>query len=173
MRKKHAIFLLCILLSVTSTYALSENDDLPSANSDYKKNSVYFELGGNGLFYSFGYDRLFTISDISKFSLGSGIMYLLSEGGILASPQINYLIGNKHNIEIGIGITLPIFISTELNHYIDNFYWFNLYRVGYRYQKKEGGLLFRIGFTPWTFFITGDKVGTNFTWGGIAVGWTF
>ncbi len=173
MRKKHAIFLLCILLlRFGNTYGQSENDDLQKVNSDYKLNSVYFELGGNGLFYSFGYDRLFKISNISKFSLGSGLTYSYSgdSGGFWVSPQINYLIGSNHNFEIGIGITIPIILESN----IDLYPLCLIYRIGYRYQKEEGGLLFRIGFTPFSVLSTrGLIVQPIIPWAGIAIGWTF
>jgi len=73
--------------------------------------------------------------------------------------------GNKHNLELGIGVTFNLFYSQ----------WGMPVRIGYRYQSLESGLFFRAGFTP---IITNSfpEPGSDMTfhnWGGIGIGYTF
>ncbi|MBS4014309.1 MAG: hypothetical protein KGZ97_11215 [Bacteroidetes bacterium] len=171
MRKKFFIFLISIMVSAANTYAMSENSDLPKAESDYKKNSAYLELGGNGILYSIGYDRLYKITNYSKLTLGSGLTYIFSEyynrHRLWASPQINYLIGEKKFLEVGIGLTIPVITD----NYINMPPLIGFYRLGFRYQREDGGLQFRIGLTP--ICLVSESRLSIAPWAGISIGWTF
>jgi hypothetical protein len=91
--------------------------------------------------------------------------------------EINGLWGaNNHYLEIGGGSTFIYLVQNEESYGSSNTSLLLLNtRVGYRFQKKEGGLLFRIGFTP-LFPIIIDKdtsVDRYFIpFGGISIGYT-
>lgn len=142
-----------------------------------KKNSIYFELLGNGIIYSFGYDRLIITKDLYKISTNIGLTAIpaspfSSDFQVYTiSPQLSFLIGQKNNLELGLGYTMALLKSdSEINNIL-------VYRIGYRYQKKDGGLFFRIGFTPFSFIKKSPDFFNNYLyfqpWGGITIGWTF
>lgn len=142
--------------------------------SQSRQNSIYFEALGNGIIYSVNYDRLFT----ENFGGRIGVMYLSSFDVVVSSAEnilvvplmANYFIGGSHKLELGAGILLV---------QADNIGFFGIESgqggsavggtatVGYRYQKPEGGLVFRIGFTP----VYGD--GEVEPSGGISLGYAF
>ena len=100
------------------------------------------------------------------------------------SMQVNYLFGEKnHYLEIGTGITFPEFYfptsatithSSEKTHYkyenwtISTDFLIPL-RIGYRYQRDNGGFFWKIAFVP-MFSIHNDAF---FPSAGIAIGYTF
>ena len=126
-----------------------------SISGQTNPNSIYFEALGNGVLYSINYDRLIT----ENFGGRIGIMYLSSldfffvsaENFIIVPVMVNYFIGNKHKLELGCGIIYASadnaeafeFGSGESSSAIGG-----TATIGYRYQLKEGGFLFRVGFTP-------------------------
>jgi hypothetical protein len=145
--------------------------------STTKKNTLFVEAFGNGLLYSIGYDRLFFPEKTTKLSLSIGVTPFIGQKqstmkiDAWLSPQVNCLIGKDHNLEIGIGYTFLGFYIDYINrpHLI-------FYRIGYRYQKTDGGLFFRIGFTPYSFIDKAPGINLDnpfMPWGGIAIGWTF
>ena len=129
---------------------------LQPAYSQSKPNSVYFELIGNGGLYSINYDRLITDNVSGRI----GFMYLskldlifLTVDNIVIIPvTLNYLIGNGNNkFEIGAGIDYVNSSGGSLFGYKTNVtvtQIFGTATIGYRYRQKDGGFLFRIGFTP-------------------------
>jgi len=83
---------------------------------------------------------------------------------------------NKHFIEVGTGITYLNNHDTVINH-TENILIYSL-RVGYRYQKPEGGFFFKIGFVPlYDFYVENPAPDApHYTWflsGGIGFGYTF
>ena len=124
-------------------YSKSEKDTIA-------RNSFYLELGGNSIAYSVNYDRL--VGDY--FSIRFGTMYFpeikvhrkTASGGISLFSMLNFLVGNEnHKLESGLGplfITKPDFSFNEFGYAITG-------TLGYRYQQRTGGFLFRIGFTPY------------------------
>ena len=138
-------------------------------NKTFKKNSVYIELLGNGVIYSLGYERIFWSDNIYRFSTMSGFSYYIWE--LYFSQQINLLIGKKNNFELGFGCTLPIVEPIQDG---SNMSYLFFYRIGYRYQKEDGGMFFRIGFTPFSGRdLHPPKNWPVWPWGGITVGWMF
>lgn len=134
------------------------------------KNSVFFEVGGNGVFYSVNYDRLFT----PEFSGRIGVM---RSGGSVALTIIpvtgSYLVGpGPHKLELGFGLQL---IDASIDSPDDEFSIFDEDAtklsgtgiVGYRYQPIDGGFRFTAGLTP----IFGGF--GALPWAGLSVGYTF
>ena len=163
MKKIRISIILSLLVIVLSSTAFSQS----------KPNSFYLELIGSGGLYSVNYDRLFT----ENFGVRIGFMYFeadwlifLSDVEMLLIPAtLNFLVGTgKHKLELGAG---PVFISVGMGFFGSDpvsgsgFGWTGT--IGYRYQKNEGGFMWRIGFTP---FLAG---GEFFPSGGISLGFSF
>ena len=155
-----------IIFLNTFSYCFSQDSD----NLRINRNSLYFELFGNaGYLYNVTYDRLVLIREKNKMSVGLGCQYFnssdIDDYIFSISPQISYLYGSKHHLETGLGIAYD-FNSHDLVIPI---------RIGYRFQKLEGGFFCKLGFTPlltnsYPFF--GDGY-VFLPWGGAAIGWSF
>jgi hypothetical protein len=107
------------------------------------RNSVFIEiLGSAGYLYNITYDRVVFSREQNHISTGLGIQYLpsdLSRDHISSiSPQINYFHGTTHHFETGLAVAYD-FYSGDLAIPI---------RIGYRFQKSDGGLFYKIGLTP-------------------------
>ncbi len=141
------------------------------------RNSVYLELAGNAGRYAFNYGRLiyqkgaFMVIGSVGFSLWQDRYRV--EGSTIWYPvlplEFSALIGRrKHHLEFGLGITpylLPeinfssvsgTFVQTKGPNFVRTIVPI---RVGYRYQKPEGGFFFRVGYTP--FFGVPDRMKEN------------
>jgi hypothetical protein len=157
-----------------------------------KENTVFFELLGNGGYYSFNYDRIMASKEKWKLAGRIGGSYInhfndFNTQYINMPLELSFLSGKGPNyLEIGMGATYIFGKSDfgwpgEEKTTILNFDLMIMPRIGYRYQKPEGGPFFKIGFTP-IYYI---KIYTNFPgyplghtsilplFGGIAVGHTF
>ncbi len=139
-------------------------------SSVVKRNTIYFEAFGQGLYNSFSYDRLYLKADKKYMnSFAAGITIIPHpELLVLGIPvSYNYLFGkNKHHFELGIGLTAMYLREGRIsatesytdingvnvsNHFMahqNNFYSYFTPKIGYRFQKPAGGLFFRICFTP-------------------------
>lgn len=158
--KRFAALLVCIF----SCYIMAQNHP----------NSIYFEALGNGGLYSVNYDRLFS----ENFGARVGFMYLSeldfffasAEDLLLIPATMNYFLGSKHKFELGAGVVLASVSSTGAFGFKNNQSASNVVgtaTIGYRYQKPQGGFLFRAGFTP-LFNSSGFE-----PWGGLSIGVSF
>jgi|SRR6056297_872951 len=182
--EKHLNILLMLILSILLLEVTAEcksqeikndsitNDNLKEVNETLRKNSVYLELFGNSFYqYSIGYDRILFDKENNKFSIASGIGYLPLEISSLNhewynyifTSQVNYFTGNEHHFETGLGFT---YIGKKYGDYYDIIMSL---KIGYRYQKQEGGLFIKSSLTP-LYFLTTNSFGP---WAGLIVGWTF
>jgi len=128
-----------------------------------KPNSIYLELGGNCVFYSINYDRLF--SNHIGARVGANFFLLpidkTTAFGYFVVMQIIYLIGNGNSrLELGGGVNY-------LNEKDGDSIWGPSFIIGYRYQPTNGGFVFRIGFTP--TYVT-DHI---MPMGGVSFGYNF
>lgn len=124
--------------------------------------SVYVEVLGSGLLYSFNYDTRFTQRH-NGIGGRAGIGYLAVDGARLTTLplMVNYLFGHeRHFFEVGIGTSVliasePIDFAPvgERNRASGAIGTMNL---GYRLEPTDGGFVFRAGLTP--FF------GSSFFW---------
>ncbi|PLX11016.1 MAG: hypothetical protein C0598_09155 [Marinilabiliales bacterium] len=120
-------------MSHNSDSTKSVNNDSLSVKSqnvnsvyDLRKNSIYVELGGKGVFGSLNYDRIIPVGEKSGIVLGVTVGFYV---GVL--PSVNYLYGKSKNfLEVGIGYSITEQIILPL--------------IGYRYQGNKG-FLFRVG----------------------------
>lgn len=190
-----------------------QNINIKSIN----RNSIYFEAFGQGLYNSISFDRINSINKNIKTSFSAGLTLVpTSELCVVGIPaSYNYLFGkNNHHLELGLGITAmylrqnKLTVSegvtdlngnTQINNYIgyqNNFYSYFTPKIGYRFQKNDGGLFLRLTLTPSIAGINsiGGTQGGNlikhdretqyfksaaffepykiFPWAGISIGWT-
>jgi hypothetical protein len=119
-----------------------------------QKNTFFLELGGNGMFYSLNYDRIFFERFTWKLSGRIGAMYLPGLGDknrhMIGLPiEVSYLRGrNNHHLEIGLGFT-SVYDTYPLSRYqVKDLLLMGVAWIGYRHQKREGGMFYKVGFTP-------------------------
>lgn len=148
-------------------------------NNDFARNSVFLELGGNGLLYSLNYDHKF----FDHASARIGAMYFPYSNddpntfdgrlSILFVPiTANYLVGDGNSrLEIGGG---PLIVRVSADGEVDNELIDGVGSgvgftgtLGYRLQPRNGGFLFRIGYTP------AFAPGFFQHWAGLSLGATF
>ena len=176
-------FFKIVLLLVSITLIHTAKAQTEFCN-EINKNSVYIELGGNGVLYSLNYDRFFEISNRLKASCRLGFHYSenLNDNGnrFIGFPiEISGLYSifkNKHFLEIGTGLTFMNDNDFSMDNKAQVFIW--VLRAGYRYQKPEGGLFLRLGFTPmYDFYVMNPMSHIDyhswFLFGGVGIGYTF
>jgi hypothetical protein len=141
--------LLVCLLILSIQLAAQNKTQLGVKNYEVRtiaRNSVNFELGGNGFIYTLNYDRLFFQSDYYKSGIrvGFGVLPLASqieESGravVFIPIEYNSLFGlKKHHLEVSVGVTYTTFVPGSE-------FWITG-RVGYRIQGENGGFFFRAG----------------------------
>ncbi|TXK48608.1 hypothetical protein FVR03_07880 [Pontibacter qinzhouensis] len=127
------------------------------ADSNIKRNTVYVELLGNGGFYSLNFDRILVNRENWKIAGRVGVTYFNHfdnySSQVAGVPlELSYLRGKgNHYFEAGLGLN-PVYRSRynfnkELGKQHELNIWANA-RLGYRYQKREGGVFYRIAYTP-------------------------
>lgn len=174
-----------ILLLFFSVDLLAQTAPVPFT----AKNAAYLEIGGNGIVYSFNYERIFFQKGIFKSAARAGLtLFPLKRGGknhlttVLPIEIIGMLGRSKHHLELGIGISPNLIPYSEIDpataDYTSVSYEYGTFipfRIGYRYQKSDGGFFFRAGYTPILDFPNKYKQRVDFTsiHGGISVGKSF
>ncbi len=119
------------------------------------KNTVFLEAGGNGFFYSLNYDRILNDNENWKLAGRAGLMYLYffrnDQRQMIGVPlEFSCLRGkDKNYLEIGFGLT-PVYDTYNLSPWpaIHDFILISALRIGYRYQKNDGGLFFKSWIDP-------------------------
>jgi len=135
-------------------------------DKENKSNSLYLELGGNCILYSFNYEKevLDNFSPRVGFSIFS--LQKVSNSGpatgtrLLATFMLNYFIVlNRNNkIELGAGLTNIFSVDKYL-----------AIAIGYRYAPFDGGVIFKLTYTP----IFESKLFDNHAWFGVGIGIRF
>ena len=139
---------LLIILSSFTTILFSQNI--------FKRNVIYFELGGNGLFTSVNFERQITKHPGFGIRLGIGL-YSLSSSYLTIPLGVNYLFklnDAKSFIDLGFGVTYtkadvslyslakprnPNSVNTNYLNFIPS--------LGYRRQTNKN-LMWRVSLTP-------------------------
>lgn len=168
MKVKFTILVLFFLIS--NSNLKSQNDSIVIA-----KNAVYIEGVGIGGLGSINYERIFYTT--AKFQLHGriGISTInLNDFTDKFNPDlifpiaVNLTYGNQHNVEIGIGQTYSNIVQAENGGVERNNSLSANFNIGYRYQKSNGGILFRCGYTP---FIENYQRFQH--WAGGSIGYAF
>jgi hypothetical protein len=124
-----------------------------------KRNTVYTEYCGQGFWNSLSFDRLYRTDKKIKTSITAGITLLplykkLNEFVAAIPVSYNWIFGKKNcHLELGAGLTY--FSETSKMQYSDvalvrvtNSYLYFTPKIGYRFQKRDGGFFFRFTLTP-------------------------
>ena len=193
-----------LLLSVMALFVFSQNKLLAQVEKETKteksaeiftaKNSIYGELGGTSYGYAINYGFIFLQKERLKYSASAGfsmryqnkILRVSSDFLIPSfSTEITALWGkSKGHLEFGTGFVAYrnkqfIFDKDFPGNRRERQYWGKTIvpRIGYRYQKPDGGFFFRAAYTPWIEFknIEGaeDKVYFSRFEIGLSLGWSF
>ncbi|MFA5817440.1 MAG: hypothetical protein WC865_17700 [Bacteroidales bacterium] len=166
--------LFIILLVVFTIPSFSQSTNTQNDKLSHRS-SVQFELFGHGMLYSLNYEYVVINRNRLKTTAQVGFSYYPPSTGYRPTwipISINELISfGKHHIELGIG---HVFI-TEMGHDVygeDRREWEGFFsgRLGYRYQKPNGRLIIRAGFTPLYEYSNDHAFHPS---GGLAVGYSF
>ena len=143
-----SLSILFLIVFVISNKAISQNQRTEPL---VKKNSVYYEFFGNGLFFgSVNYDRFIPFNKKSGLILRGGFSWYEK---VFPLGEINFVTGNqKHHFETGIGFT-----AFQEGNLV-------FLRTGYRFHGRKG-FVFRVAplYCPTESFI----------WFGISFGYRF
>lgn len=129
------------------------------------KNAIYAEVGGNSSLYALNYSRIFHQKGRLKISASAGLSMRYTKASepiypsfwspSLSSEITAFLGKSRHHVEFGTGFLTSqnrdfIFDTNYQNNIREQVYWdqFITGRIGYRYQKPDGGFFFRAGYTP-------------------------
>jgi hypothetical protein len=153
------------------------------------KNALYLEAGGNAVYYSVNYERLFYQQAHFKIAARTGFSFIPRKitnetySDFFFPFELIGLLGkSSHHLELGVGVTPIIFPGTKINlttaeHEYDTYKFDAIIplRIGYRYQKPEGGFFFRFGYTPFLSLEEPPFSRTSFIllFGGLSVGKSF
>ncbi|HAH36021.1 MAG TPA: hypothetical protein DEQ87_19360 [Algoriphagus sp.] len=153
------------------------------------KNAVYLEVGGSSGRYAINYSKIFHQKGKLKLNASAGFSMWPNRNidsktsWLPALPlEISALVGkSNHHLELGMGFTS--YLNTSFDFDSETFETINKVvinafiplRVGYRYQKPEGGFFFRVGYTPIIDLPprTGGNWSFNPYWAGVSFGKSF
>jgi hypothetical protein len=156
-----------ILLFCSLAIAISLHSE---AQNSFKRNTLYGEIGGNGLALSVNYERQIQ----NKPGLGWHVGVGLGEEKPCIPLGVKYLIGlggQKSFIETGLGITLAeqdvldekyFFNTTSDNPYGVAF----VPTIGYRHHHKKYGLMWKVNYSP-----VFSRYRNVLLYYGVAIGW--
>jgi hypothetical protein len=158
LRRVASVILVLVGSSISPTSASAQ---VPSA-----PNRLFLELWGNGLIYSFNYERE-----------TSGPLTLRVGAGGLPFESVEYALGfgmlgvrkvfGVHSLRASAGVGVLGNIDVWVTEATGETHFFGTGAIGYQYQPKPGGFFVRASFTPG---VTENEV---FPWGGIGFGWAF
>ncbi|MFT5858613.1 MAG: hypothetical protein ACI865_000701 [Flavobacteriaceae bacterium] len=169
------ILLLSLLLICVQGAGFAQTKD-----RNYAKSSVYIELGGAAGLWSVNYDR--SIWEINeRFNLhGRAGVGILSEFNGAGFPDVLIPIsstvlwgGSSHRLEGGGGFTYFNWTLRDVSTttgFVRKTEILGHLTLGYRYQKIEGGFMFRVTYSP---IIYNYSNAPYEHWAGVSVGYTF
>jgi len=167
----HEIYIVLLLL-FTNGKIISQTNTL-----EQSRNVLFIEGLGIGGYGSFNYERLLPLRE--KFNVGIRIgvsTYHINDftgefnPDIIIPLAVSGLYGNNHKLEFGFGNTIANIVQADFSNgepeRISNL---NAnFTLGYRYQRNNGGVVFRCGYTPIIEFYKDYR-----HWGGISIGFAF
>lgn len=144
------LFLFASLFFTFSSFAQK------SDSSQEAKNSLYLDIMGTGGWYSLNYERIVYSKDKLGLGISSGASVThLRDFDRRFNPDfsipvsLNAFYGKNHHLEAGIGTTFASVVRADEDYSAQRYLNVNLtMTLGYRYQKPEGGFLFRAAYTP-------------------------
>ncbi|SDA90478.1 hypothetical protein SAMN03080617_03304 [Algoriphagus alkaliphilus] len=176
-------FFLVFLTLSQFTFAQTEPDTFTA------KNAIYLELGGSSGRYAINYNKIFHQKGKLKLNASAGFSMWrdqINNFKTIWLPviplEVSALYGkSNHHLELGFGVTSYLSRTLDFNSEsleLEDKVVFDAFiplRVGYRYQKPEGGFFFRVGYTPIFILPTGGREGWIFEprFAGVSFGKSF
>lgn len=164
--------ILTILAFIISREILSQSDTTFLA-----KNILYAEVAGAGGYGSINYERVllskYCISVASRIGIGTYHIYDYTtqfNPDILIPVSINAFYGKENKAELGLGQTFASIVRADFDK-LEPTRMMNLhtfFSAAYRYQKKTGGIFFRLAYIP---ILEYNKNWRH--WAGISFGYVF
>ncbi|WP_296705422.1 hypothetical protein [Algoriphagus sp.] len=189
MKDKRTLFkpFLAIICAIFFSISI-ESHAQSKAETFTAKNVVYLDLGGNAGQYAFTYGRVFHQKGKVKLSASAGfsMWYQGSSSNTKWLPAIPIELTafygkSNHHLELGAGVTSyldnSIYFDQETFENVDKVVFGAIIplRIGYRFQKPEGGFFFRVGYTPFFNVPVGGREEWNFDprFAGLSFGKSF
>jgi len=175
----------------------SQSKDSTVQQNIKSKNAIFIEgLGSSASFVSLNYDRIIFQSEITKLTISAGVgLFPVVDKENIAHKNVYYIYGlpvstnlllgkKKHYAELGVGVSYSKGLEASFSstgRVVLSEMLFLVPRVGYRFQRNQGGFFFRIGFTPlvllknytYSQFIGITPIKTFTPYGGICFGYSF
>ncbi len=163
---------IALILTLVFLFPAAWSSELPAA-----VNSVYVQILGKAGYGSINYERQLLLRGNTRFGLHGGLgtynVYDFTGSfnpDLIIPVSVNALYGSPHSIEIGAGQTISSIVQAnpagwqpERVNRLSAVFVF-----GYRFQRPEGGFIFRIGYNPVFEFYR------RFVhWGGLSFGYAF
>jgi hypothetical protein len=161
-----------IIVSLLSLcFAFTASAQTTNEYQRYRANIFYPEILGNGLLYSFNYERIKRQSEHEFFSIRVGIGFRPRyHSGIYEQTipfELNWCQGKNHHLEAGIGLTTVI----DDSYYAKQLFSFiPAPRIGYRYQTPEGHFVLRVGLAA-LFTVQYNNSSSPTLYPGLAIGY--
>ncbi|WP_224999287.1 hypothetical protein [Cesiribacter sp. SM1] len=149
--------------------------------------ALYLELGGNGIYYSVNYEQIFfqkgSFRAAARIGVSAAPRRVAAKNYFSASIplEVTAFWGRKnHFAELGVGYTPWLLPDTRFNLSRAELEYESYkvtsivpFRIGYRYQKSEGGFFFRIAYMPTLDFTADRNSALVPLFGGISIGKSF
>ncbi len=182
---KSSLLLVLILVFVISFGATAQTEP----ETFTAKNAIYLEVGGSSGRYAVNYSMIFHQKGKLKLNASAGFSMWrnkINDFETIWLPviplEVTALYGkSNHHLEMGFGFTSLLdrtldFDSETLE--LEDKVVFGAaipLRIGYRYQKPEGGFFFRVGYTPFFKVPLGVREDWVFTsiFAGLSIGKSF
>jgi hypothetical protein len=142
------------------------------------KNAAYFSFGGPAIYYSLNYER--TLVAKEKYSLGVKAGFGTNFSPVAFPDEfsiplgVHFLYGkNKGHLDVSLNITNYFLQQYDYDSgaYSKELHLLYVPSIAYRFQKPEGGLMFRAGLSS---IININPVTDSFVpWIDLSVGWAF
>jgi hypothetical protein len=120
--------------------------------NSFRKQTIYIEAASKGAFYSINYDRLFHKREKSSLSYRVGAF--IEKDGIAFPMGLSLFTGKQqHHADFSLVLTPYIdhYHSFLAKEDLSDKYLYIASTAGYRYQKVQGGLFFKIAIGPLLF----------------------
>lgn len=155
---KYSILLILFFALLFSFGARAQSE----AETFVAKKAVYLEVGGSSGRYAVNYSKIFHQKGKLKLNASAGFSMWrdqLNDFKTIWLPviplEVSALYGkSNHHLELGFGVTSYLGRTLDFNSEtleLEDKVVFGAFipvRIGYRYQKPEGGFFFRVGYTP-------------------------
>lgn len=147
-----------LVISFATPFGVTAQTD---AEQFTAKQAVSLEVGGNAGRYAINYGRIFHQKGKLKLNAGAGFSMFHHRLNAkttwlpVVPVEISAFYGkSNHHLELGLGVTS--YLTRSLGFDPETFQTIDKVvfdaaiplRIGYRYQKPEGGFFFRLGHTP-------------------------